>query len=134
MDGGNNYKYALCEIYAKKILPAVKLYIAVRLVKDYGYTQLEASRLLGVKQPLVNYMLSGKRKPKYIDLLLSIEEFKKIIDEVVSEIVSNKLIINSGNGSLACYLCKMLKDSSILPEVLARMGYSSEEIYIPSAE
>jgi predicted transcriptional regulator len=52
---------AYCETYVRKILPAIKAYIACTLVRKHGYSQLKVAKILGMKQPAVNYIVTGRR-------------------------------------------------------------------------
>jgi len=122
------YKYAFCEVFTKKLLPSIKLYIAYKLVSEYGFTQLEASRVLGVKQPLINYLLSGRRIPKYIELIHSNPVLKNIVDGLAEDISNNRL--NPSTMSIACTICKALRESNILPMILEKLGYSINEVFM----
>ena len=124
------YRYAFCEVFARKLLPAIKLYIASKLVREHGFTQLEASKLLGVKQPLINYVLSGRRKPKYMDLIVSIPSIKKGIDGIVEEIAVKRSTMFNG-GNIACTICSLIRSSGRLMDILDYLGYRSDEVQIP---
>lgn len=123
------YRYSFCEIFARKILPSIKLYIAAKLVSDYGFTQLEASRLLGVKQPLINYVLTGRRKPKYIELVERIPEVEAVVREFIDEIASRGR--RASSSGFICRLCRVFRDGELLDRVLGALGYSVDEVYIP---
>ncbi len=127
------YKYSFCEIFARKLLPSIKLYIAYKLVREHGFTQLEASRILGVKQPLINYMLSGRRRPRYLKLILETPEIKKYLDEIVERISRKNEDI--GKVNLTCCICDLLRSrEELLHNILEKLGYKSEEVYIPYQE
>lgn len=121
------YRYSFCEIFAKKLLPSIKLYIAYKLVREHGFTQLEASKILGIKQPLINYMLSGKRKPKYLQLLSEIPGFREKLDDITTTIIRDQEISN-----LTCHICSVIKkEKQLLTTILEKLGYKYSEIYIP---
>ncbi|OYT37576.1 MAG: hypothetical protein B6U89_07115 [Desulfurococcales archaeon ex4484_58] len=127
------YRYALCEVYTRKLLPSIKLYLAYRLVVDYKLSQLEVSRILGIKQPLVNYVVSGKRRPRYIDLLLSIPEIREGLDNILSMIAGSRSGVIEGS-SLACTICDIIRRSGYLEKILVGLGYSLDKIYLPMEE
>ncbi len=49
------------ELASKSVIPAIRALIVKRLVEDYGMTQQEAAKLLGVTQPAVSKYLHQKR-------------------------------------------------------------------------
>ena len=128
------YRFSFCEIYTRKLLPSIKLYMAYRLVKDYGFTQLEASRLLGVKQPLINYVLSGRRRPRYLKLITSTPEIREYIDKVVESIAS-KHGRKSEELTITCDICNMIRSNTeLLKTLIEKLGYSYDQVYIPYHE
>lgn len=96
-----------CEVFVRKILPNIKVYLASILVSKYGFSQLEASRLLGIKQPLLNYYIRGRRVVKYVDKLLSIQSVKECFDAVLEHLVSRRSSVING-VSLSCFLCRSI--------------------------
>jgi len=49
------------ELASKSVIPAIRALIVKRLVEEYGMTQQEAAKLLGVTQPAVSKYLHQKR-------------------------------------------------------------------------
>ncbi len=121
------YRYSFCEVFARKILPPLKIYIGYKLVVEHGFTQLEASKILGVKQPLINYYITGRRKPKYLDKILDIPGVKQYVDDLVDKIAEKKNSIDN----LSCILCIFFRENNVLEKTLSILGYRIDEIYIP---
>jgi len=123
-------KYAVCEIFAKKLLTPVKLYLACRLVKSYGLTQLEVSKMLGIKQPLINYVLTGKRKPKCLGLIERSPKLREYLDNLAESIASKRVEVAAEHF---CELCETVRsDEELFKEVVEFLGYSIEDVYVPS--
>lgn len=109
-----------CEVYSRKILPVIRAYIACTLVKQYNVPQLRVAKILGIKQPSVNYMVTGKRRIRCIELLDAIPELKKMLNEYVVEVYSSGLFnpcavcdrLNS-NRSLIKSILTILRETDI---------------------
>jgi len=127
---GVMYRYSFCEVFSRKILPSIKLYIAYKLVSEYGFTQLEASKILGVKQPLINYLLSGRRKPKHMETILNNVLIRKIAEEIAGEIASS--VDRLSRESIGCRVCSAIIMNNIADDLLKTLGYNPGEIYFPS--
>ncbi len=108
-----------CEVYVKSVLPAIRLYLAERLVRDYGLTQLEASRMLGISQPLVNYVVNKRRRPKMLEKLIAIQKLKEALDKKAKEIATGKT--NASN--LACDFCFILREENIADQIIMTLNY-----------
>lgn len=105
-----------CEIYTKKILPAIKAYIACVLVKDYGVPQLRVARLLDMAQPAVNYIVTGRRRSKCMNLVDKCPELKSILDLYVLEIYGGALFH-------PCVICdKIVRNDKVLRSILNALG------------
>ncbi len=108
-----------CEVFVRKILPATRALVAKVLVKEYGLTQLEASKVLGVTQASINYYLTGKRGQKLLLELESIEEINRLAKDIAKELIEGK----GDPSSHLCKLCIMLKlNKKMLLRVLNALG------------
>ncbi len=108
-----------CEVYVKSVLPAIRLYLAERLVRDYGLTQLEASRMLGISQPLVNYVVNKRRRPKMLEKLITIPRLKEALDKKARELTTGEA--NASN--LACDFCFLLREENIADQIIKTLNY-----------
>lgn len=105
-----------CEIYTKKILPAVKAYIACLLVKEYKVPQLRVARLLDMAQPAVNYIVTGRRRLRCVDLVERCPELRSLLDYYALEIY---------NGAVfdPCIICeKITRNNLLLKSILDTLG------------
>jgi len=87
-------------------LPVIRREIAESMIKDYGLTQKEAAKKLGVTPAAVCQYLSKKRgKIKILD--------KKILEEIrisAGRIIQNeKMVVTSET----CRICKILRNSGV---------------------
>ncbi|AFL66180.1 transcriptional regulator [Desulfurococcus amylolyticus] len=114
---------AFCMVLNRKIMPVIKSYLAVRLVKELGFTQLEAARVLGMKQSAVNYALTGKRKPKYYESVLGIPGLKNLLEETVEDFRKGRM-----RNLDQCSICRSLFSRGLYREVLNAVDEPIEEI------
>ncbi|MEM4757502.1 MAG: transcriptional regulator [Desulfurococcaceae archaeon] len=113
-----------CEILNRKIMPAVKTYVARKLVLQYGFTQLSAAKILGIKQTLVNYVVTGRRKVKYLDIIESIEGLRDFVDDMIIDIVNGSM-----NRFDQCRLCSyLISNENIYRFILSAIG--EEHVYV----
>ena len=92
-----------CEISAKYVIPAIRLMIARKLIDEYGLTQSEVARLLGVTQPSISHYLNSKRGIKMARTLSRSKEIRNYVDEYV------KRTISTGSPPRDMSLCKICK-------------------------
>lgn len=92
-----------CEFSARYIIPALRLMIARKLIDEYGLTQSEVARLLGVTQPSISHYLNSKRGIKMERTLLRSSEVRKYIDNYARRIASSR----SFKSTSLCRLCKV---------------------------
>ena len=95
-----------CEFMMWNGLPVIRREIAESMIKDYGLTQKEAAKKLGVTPAAVCQYLSKKRgKIKILD--------KKILEEIrisAGRIIQNeKMVVTSET----CRICKILRNSGV---------------------
>lgn len=108
-----------CEVYVKSVLPSLRLYLAEKLVKDYGLTQLEVSRMLGISQPLVNYVVNKKRRPKMLENLVSMTQLKNALDKKAKELAFKE----ADPSNLACDFCRLLRQEGLADQIIKSLNY-----------
>ncbi|RLE79220.1 MAG: hypothetical protein DRJ52_08865 [Thermoprotei archaeon] len=116
-----------CEILSKKILPVMRVLIAKELIEKYNFTQLEAARILGISQPLLNYYLTGKRKVKYFDELSSVPVIVELSKKIAEAIARRELTVD-----YFCIVCRTLHAHAA--EILEKLNIDVNTILIPSKE
>lgn len=110
---------SFCEIYTKKILPAIRAYIACTLVKQYKMPQLRVAKILGIKQPSVNYLVTGRRKVRCMELIDAIPEVKKMLDDYIAQLYM-------GRSFDPCVICDYLNsDKSLIKNIFNYLGETS---------
>jgi predicted transcriptional regulator len=92
---------AYCEEFVK-YSTSIRLAVALDLVNRYKYTQLQAARAVNIPQPLLSYVIHGKRKPRYLDLIMNNSELKGTIEKLADQIASGKPL-------LLCDFCRVFK-------------------------
>jgi len=78
---------SFCEQFIKRYSTAIRVAIALDLMKRYNMSQLRAARLVNLPQPILHYVLYRKRRIKGLERLLSdatmLEVIKRLSDRVV---------------------------------------------------
>ena len=124
-------RYSLCEVFVRRILPALRALLARELIGGHGLTQLEVSRLLGVSQPLINYYLTGRRKVPNVDTLAECPKVVSVV-RTVARLISSEGLGGGRTSNIACVLCTALRNSGALTEALRACGVSEDEIEYPA--
>ncbi len=110
---------SFCEVYVKHVLPSLRLCLAEKLVTKYGFTQLEASRAVGISQSLVNYIVNKRRRPKMAEKLLEIAEVMKVLDETAEDLARREY----STSNLVCDLCVVLRRRNLMNQVIKTLNY-----------
>lgn len=97
-------KKSFCEQFIKRYSTPIRIAIALKLVNEYGVSQFQAAKIVGLPQPLLNYFINGKRTSRELEKILRNSEIDKIIDETTNEIV-NGLEVDM------CKICMRIRDS-----------------------
>ena len=95
-----------CERATKYILPTIRGLIAKDLVKEHGFSQSHAAKVLGITQAAVSQYISSKRGGKLTKKLLANKEIIKIIGSEAGKIADVK---NSKKVELdLCGICSLV--------------------------
>jgi hypothetical protein len=96
-----------CEIIVWQILPVIRREIAKSLIKNYGLTQREVAKKLGITEAAVSRYVSGKRGKIEITDSEFLNEIKKS---------SSRIIKKDGTEIVKeiCRLCNILKSKKII--------------------
>lgn len=97
-------KIARCEEFIGKYSIAIRVAIALDLVKKYKYTQLRAARSVQISQPLLNYIIQGRRKSRRLSTVLNNSELRSIVEYFAEQIASGKTLS-------MCDFCKAAKNT-----------------------
>lgn len=123
-------KRSLCEVFVKRMLPALRALLAKELIERHGLTQLEVSRILGVSQPLINYYLTGRRKVPYTTALSKCPKVISVVKSVARTLATEGTK-GRGEVNVACLLCTALRTSDALREALEACGVREDEVIYP---
>ncbi|ADI32038.1 transcriptional regulator [Staphylothermus hellenicus] len=108
----------LCEAVSKNILPAIRAVLAKILVEEYGYTQIEASKMLGVSQPAISNYLLSKRGKRGVQALMSDEKIMGIIRRMAHYLVVKDY--SSLSDALDMLLSYIKKNDKLLEALIGR--------------
>ncbi|MEM4933032.1 MAG: hypothetical protein QXF19_06225, partial [Desulfurococcaceae archaeon] len=76
------------------------------------------------KQTLVNYVVTGRRKVKYLDIIESIEGLRDFVDDMIIDIVNGSM-----NRFDQCRLCSyLISNENIYRFILSAIG--EEHVYV----
>ncbi len=101
-------KKAFCEVFTTRYASAIRLAIAKELVTTFGVSQLKAAKLAGVPQPLLNYVLHGRRRISGLREIYQSKEALAVIREVAKELLEGKTLY-------LCDVCLRLRQRRALP-------------------
>ena len=114
-----------CEVYAKRILPTLRALVAKIMVNEYGLTQLDAAKMLGVTQASINYYLTGKRGHKLLVELESIGTVYRIAKDIAKNLIEGRM----DSSDYLCRLCMFLRENTdVLERVLKASGVRNVRI------
>ncbi|MGC8599593.1 MAG: transcriptional regulator [Nitrososphaeria archaeon] len=103
----------VCEEVVRYVLPAYRSLIAKKLVNDYGLTQEEVSKLMGISQAVVSYYVSNKRGK-------GISKYEKIeLLQKEAEKAAERLANGESSAKVArefCNICKTLRTNNVIKE------------------
>lgn len=107
---------APCEIASRYILPALRAMVAVRLVRDYGLSQVEVAKKLGTTQPAISYYLRSLRGVKSMNILSRIGDVQELVDRFAGKIAAGEDV---DVEEFVCRVCRMVRGDSRFLEALA---------------
>lgn len=93
---------AFCEVFIKNYSTAIRVAIAIDLMDRYNMSETSASRLTGVPQSLISYVIHGKRRIRGLDKILTNPKYLRIIREY------SDIIMRGGSVSM-CDICSRLR-------------------------
>jgi len=94
-----------CEYSAKYVIPAVRLMIAEKLIEEYGFTQSEAARALGITQASISHYLHSKRGVKAVKRISKIKGVKRLIGRYADKLATSNTILSQED---VCKICKVI--------------------------
>lgn len=95
-----------CESVTRYIIPAVRGLIAKSLVKEHGFSQSHAAKMLGITQAAVSYYISSKRGSKISKKLEENKNAMDIIRAMAKRIAETKDLEKIDLN--LCDICKIL--------------------------
>jgi len=98
-----------CEKIARNVFPSIRSTIAEIMMKEYGMSQVEIAKKLGVSQAAVSYYLKGLRA-KGVELIKNDEKLMKKIEGFVKDIVYGD-VSNEDAQEFFCDICRIIRSS-----------------------
>lgn len=87
--------------------------IARRLIENFNFSQVEASKKLGTTQASISNYLYSKRGEKMVKQLETSSSVRKIVDEIAEGIAANEL--SPFDAMLQfCKLCEALRSGDLI--------------------
>lgn len=106
----------ICELISNQIMPALRCYIAKKLIKKYKITQLKVSKILGLSQPSISYYSKGKRA-KEINKILKSKELNKRLESLAERIVKENLAPAQIHSEI-CIIMKEILEKRMIKEII----------------
>ncbi|MCD6510950.1 MAG: helix-turn-helix domain-containing protein [Thermoprotei archaeon] len=106
-----------CEVMTKLIVPAIRALVAIKLINEYGMTQVEVAKRLGLTQPAISYYLRSKRgQPAVIEKLKSDQKVTGLIARLTDLVYRNAT--QEELQEVLCEICTYIRKGNILNDAL----------------
>ncbi|MEM1772046.1 MAG: hypothetical protein QXV81_06905 [Ignisphaera sp.] len=105
---------SFCELFIKIYSTPIRVAIALNLIERYSFSQLQAAKAVGLPQPLLNYVIKGRRRLHNLERVLGDGRVSKIVDELTDEIAS-------GLELDMCSICTRFREHLDLPKPQYRL-------------
>ncbi len=102
---------SFCETFVMKYSTAIRILVAKELMERYGLSQLKASKLAGIPQPLLNYVINRKRKLKGLEDLYRNPKVIELIKSIAEEVYK-------GLDIDMCTICILLRRSNAVDRLV----------------
>jgi len=103
-----------CEVIVKELLPLLRACLANILIKEYGYSIYQASKVLGVTPAAVsNYLTARRSDERLITTFLNDDKLYPLIKKYAKELINNELEV----GDVLCILCRKITDNRKFPSI-----------------
>ncbi len=115
-----------CEVIVKELLPLLRACLANILIKEYGYSIYQASKVLGVTPAAVsNYLTARRSDERLITTFLNDDKLYPLIKKYADELINNELEV----GDVLCILCKKITDNRKFPSLDEFMNEIRQSIH-----
>lgn len=106
-----------CEDATKYLVPAVRAILALKLVSDYGLTQVEAARRMRITQAAISYYINLKRGSRAIRLL---EEDYDLMDEIsrLARRIYEEDVEEEELRAIMCRICRRARERGVLERLV----------------
>ncbi len=94
---------SLCEKFIKRYSTAIRIAIALDLIRRYNLSQFQSAKLIGMPQPLINYVLQGRRRIRGLEEILDNPEAYSVLKEISDKIIGGEKID-------LCEICIRMRD------------------------
>ncbi len=106
-----------CEWKVKELIPMLRASLAIILIREYGYSIYQTSKILGVTPAAVsNYLTAKRSKETLVEKILSDEKTAGMLKKYAKKLINNELEA----GDVLCILCRKLAnyncEQKLLPE------------------
>ena len=98
----------LCEEIVNNYLPAIRSFIAQRLIDQYDHSQTQVAEKLGTTQAAVSQYLKSKRGTKTSSVLVKKTKLKDALEKAVKEIAESEA--ENIFSLKMCDLCYIIQD------------------------
>ncbi|MCX6821068.1 MAG: hypothetical protein NT016_03905 [Candidatus Aenigmarchaeota archaeon] len=101
-----------CEIIVADVLPALRAIITGELSKEYGLTQVQVSKKLGISQPAVSQYRSELRGHN-VRVLTSDEKVMSLVHKLTHDIALTDPDAKHVHKSL-CAICRKIREGGLI--------------------
>ncbi|MBM3303883.1 MAG: hypothetical protein FJY76_02210 [Candidatus Aenigmarchaeota archaeon] len=109
-----------CEAVVSQVLPAVRAMVATKLVTDYGFSQTQAAKSMGVSQPAISQYKRNLRGAN-TGVLERYPQVAELAGSIAARIASGRDSMTPGNGRgcgssstlMFCEICRSVRLSGV---------------------
>jgi hypothetical protein len=101
-----------CEVIVADVLPALRAIVTAELSKDYGLTQVQISRRLGISQPAVSQYRSELRGHN-VRVLTSDEKVMALVHRLAHDVAISDPDAAHVHRSL-CAICRRIRERGLI--------------------
>ncbi|NPA05152.1 MAG: hypothetical protein GXO09_03540 [Crenarchaeota archaeon] len=119
MTGGVGRKsvVAPCELFSKRLVPAIRAAMVIIMVREYGLTAYRAAKILGITPAAASNYVLKRRGSRIAEVILGYEKARRKI----AEVVERAIVQGSAGPEAICEVCRFLRKT--MPELREVLSY-----------
>ncbi len=108
---------APCELFSKRLVPAIRAAMVITMVREYGLSTYRAAKILGITPAAASNYVLKRRGSRVAEMILGYEPARQKIKEVVKEAI----VQGFAGPEAICEVCRFLR--RIMPGLREVLSY-----------